>query len=90
MDTDKIEAALQTAVALGFMSAEQANAGIAELRDRNGSFGAGEDFGAIDWAKLLETLKTLLPVIVQLLPVIIALFQPKQPPVVGPDVPAIK
>lgn len=90
MDRDKIEAALQAAVALGYLSADQANAAQAAINDRHGSFGAGEDLGAIDWAKLLETLKTLLPVIVQLLPVIMAIFAPKQPNVVGPDIPSIK
>lgn len=43
--------------------------------------------GAVDWAKLLESITKLIPIIAQVLPIILTIFAPKQPPtpVVNPQ-----
>lgn len=42
---------------------------------------------AIDWTKLLEMFQKFLPILVQILPLILAIVTPKQPPDVAPVVP---
>ncbi len=83
MDRDKVKAAIIEACNQGLINAKQREALLVVVNEHKATF------GAVDWAKLLETLKGLLPIIAQLLPIILAIFAPKQVPPVDDNNPPV-
>lgn len=76
MSVNELVISINSAVTKGDITAEKAEA-LKALLALEHPLTSAENVGAIDWTKLLQTIQTLLPIIVQLLPVILALFAPR-------------
>lgn len=83
MTKSEFVASVRDAEQSGVISTPVAEA-IIVAADTHERFGSAE-LGAIDWAGILAFIKQFLPVIAQVLPLIMAIFTPKQPPVVKPQ-----
>lgn len=75
MVANELVIAINSAVTKGDITQEKADA-LKALLSLDAPL-TGENVGAVDWTRLLQMIQTMLPIIVQLLPVILALFAPK-------------